>query len=63
MAVFGFSPQQQEDAFLKNNIRKDAEEFQKYVMKEAIQSIRHGIQDQKITTGRVLQIISSVLTQ
>jgi hypothetical protein len=47
MAITGLSPQQQEDAFIKNDLRKQEADYQKYVMREAIKEIRRGYQDQK----------------
>lgn len=44
MAITGLSPQQQDDAYIKSNIRKSEEEYQKSVLKDFIKEYRRGIQ-------------------
>lgn len=47
MAIFGLSPAQQDNEFIKSGIKKSDEEYQKYVMHETIKEMRRGYQDQK----------------
>lgn len=47
MATLGLSPQQQEDSYIKADIRKQDIAFQKHALKEFIKEYRRGIQDTK----------------
>lgn len=47
MAITGLSPQQQEDAYIKGNIRKSEDEFQKSVAKEVVKELQRRYQNQK----------------
>lgn len=44
MALTGLSPQQQDDAFLKSEIKKEEVAFQKETLKEFVKEYRRGIQ-------------------
>jgi len=44
LAMTGLSPQQQDDTYIKSNIRKDEIEYQKYTLKAFIEEYHRGLQ-------------------
>jgi hypothetical protein len=47
MAIFGLSPAQQNETYIKAGIRKSDEEYQKYIVRTAVQELRRMFEDKR----------------